>query len=275
MMADYKINKILIFSFIIVIIFSLLLKSDIFKVNKGYFFISLYFLPLNALLIACELRDSYLSDSKSYARKCINFISYYLFICCISFISLVIIKLFNINFLTNYGIIVYFIPVFLGLFLINIVWLFLFYGYNQLEYTSNYFLILTNILFYSTMSLVVYMKLSFFILVSWRKLAILIIFLQSINTVYWLQSSLKSSDKFDFSASKKDSLTIVLSISINTCLFIFLYSYALLLDLKIFPNSELIIYLSSFFFCFFNILNCCYKISKINSYIEWKKNVLI
>lgn len=276
LIADYNINKFQICIHLAILLFSILLKIRPFNCSLSILMPILLMIPFFILLIGLEFKDSYLYESNSLARKFVSFIFYFLFICISSFIILLALKDSELNLLNRFSLLIYFVPVYGILLVLDLIWIFLFYGFMKLEEKAKYFLILGNLIFYSTLGIIVFLKLSSINnLLSWTNQSILIILVQLCNFFSWIQGNIKKNIRDDFKNKSLDSLNATLKITAGISLSIFIYLIGMLLDGNLGISKEIFIYISMWVFCVASLSNNLNTIGKIASFFEWRKNVLI
>lgn len=278
LLADFRIHRIKIFAFITALLFSLLIKVKPMGFSLLYFFPLLYSIPIYSMLIVFEFRDSYLQSSNPLAKTLITILNYYFGLCLTALITLLFLYSYSSFLLRDYSLIVFFLPIYAILFMLNVVWLFLYYGFTKLEYKASYFLVLGNLVFYSTLSILVYIKLSFALKsISWIHLAVMLITIQLLNTLVNIQRIMsRVSKQKDFNSSSFNSISMILNIAINISYFAFVYALGMGLEGLLVENQVVnLIFLGFWVFCFLNLFKSFYKVGRITSYFEWKKNVII
>jgi hypothetical protein len=280
-LGDMQIHKYQIFCYLIILLVSFLLKFRPIYLSMNYVLPIILIIPLFVLLIGLEFRDSYLIGSNNLAKSWISFLCYYSYILMNSFIFLLILRENEVSWLNNFSIIIYFIPVYSILFVCNIFWIFLYYGFSKLENKSGYFLVLGNLIFISTVSISVYFKLSFSNnFIHWTSISIWLIFIQLVNFVSYLYNSVfitqqSKTSKMDFNSKPLDSLVILLNVCLNLAYFLFIYTYGMYLEGLISTGQHTVVFLGFWIFCILSLFKSFYKIGKITLYYEWKKNVLL
>jgi hypothetical protein len=276
LIADYNINKLQIYSYLAILVFSILLKIRPFNCSLGFLLPILFIVPYSIMLMGLEFKDSYLFESNSLARKFVSLTFYFVFVIVSSFIVLLILKEAKVQFFQNFSMLIYFVPIYGLLLVLDLVWIFLFYGFMKLEEKAQYFLILGNLIFYSTLGLIVFLKLSTVSnMLSWSNLGFITILVELCNFLSWIQRNLKKKFKEDFKDKSLDSINVITKVIGCISISLLIYLIGMLLDEKLEKNNEIFIYISAWVFCTVSLSNNLNTIAKIKSFFEWRKNVLI
>ena len=158
--------------------------------------------------------------------------------------------------------------------ILNVFWVFLYYGFSKLENKAYYFIVLGNLVFYTTVSMSTYVKLCFSIkFLTWSTLSTFIIALQVVNYLFFCANLKKS--KSDFNSKPNDFLINILDFIVYLAFLASCYLTGRYLDNNLIQEFKVFIYIFVWLFCVINLLKNFYRIGKITTYFEWKKKVLI
>ena len=172
--------------------------------------------------------------------------------------------------------VIFYLPIFSILLSINVFWIFLFYGFSKLDNKSYYFLVMGNILFYSTLSVTVYCKnVINFDFISYTVISYITIALQVINFSLIIIGDFDKSGKKKFDSKPLDMISTIINILLNIFFFSFSYCLGKCLDNKKLPEQENIMFFSVIIFFILASFKSFYKIGRIVSYFDWKKSVIL
>jgi len=276
--ADYNFNKSIIYLSIVGIVFSLLILIQPYKLNLGLYSTILLIIPFLIINNFTEFKNNYLKYSNDLAKMIINFIGVYIFTCVFIFISLIILKLSDIEIVKLYfSNFIYFIPIFSVLIVLLLFTFFLKEGFKNFKKENIYYYVLFNIIFLCLLTVVFYIKISsFWGFLKWMQLMTFISIFHAINFVgicYFNKNNNFTLDEFSEQANN-ESIIAVFNILINFCLICFYFLLGMYLDNMLEKIKIHSLFILTWLFFFILIIKNFYQIKKIKNYLEWR-NVVI
>lgn len=278
--ADLKTSKWSISIYFSLILFSILFKFEPLGEEAMIIYsIPIFVILIIALAISLEYRNSYLNvPANSLSHILVTFICYYSFLCMLVFLILINLKKAKFPFISKSPVIFLMVPIYSLLLILNIFWIFLYWGFQKQKNLGKYFLIMTNLIVFSSLTVTIYLKLSDSLKVGWVYLSAILVILLFLNYIHYNRiidffKSLMEKSNSSFDSKSKDSVILSLDFLSALCLTAYIYMQGLYLDN--YQINEIILYCLIWGFSIFNLLKAFYKIGKISSYFEWKKMVII